>query len=379
MMLAAVLALLLASSASAQGPDNRVGLVVQFGSGAVFSACYLYTPGMTGLDLLRRMGQDPLFETQGQGVLVCRITAPGVGSDGCDYPRQPCLCQASSPVPPWKYWAYWRLQGNTWVYSDRGAAGRELQPGAVDGWGWGEGTTDYGVRPPAMTFGDICPAPTLTPSPYPTATFAPPPTPLPTQPPTDTPTVTPLPPTPTFTPLPPTATAEIPTDTPVPGAAPTETSTPIVLPALPTAPATATATPVPGLPSNTPTPAPPSPTSGTRPIASATPTAPPAPSLPPSLTPVGTRPHALTTPSPTRIDLRPALTPVLTVTVGTFALAGGQAGGSGAVDLSRLTPMPGGETETAGAKRSLPIGYAVFVLLALGLTGLIVARRERML
>ncbi|MCW5882881.1 MAG: hypothetical protein KIS91_18255, partial [Anaerolineae bacterium] len=35
-----------ATPAVAQGPDNRVGLVVQFGNGAVFSQCYAYTDGM---------------------------------------------------------------------------------------------------------------------------------------------------------------------------------------------------------------------------------------------------------------------------------------------------------------------------------------------
>ena len=185
-----------ATPATAQGPDNRVGLVVQFGNGAVFSQCYAYTDGMTGLDLLRRAGINAAVEYSSVGALVCRMSAPELGADGCDYPREDCLCQARNL--PWRYWAYWRWEGSDWVYSDRGAVGRRLQPGGVDGWAWGVGTTDFGVRPPRLSFTDICSPPTATPPPPPpSATPGPPPVVAPpsaTPPPTTTPSPTATPP-----------------------------------------------------------------------------------------------------------------------------------------------------------------------------------------
>ncbi len=144
----------LSLTTTAWSQDGRVGLVVQFGNGAVFRGCYPYRQGMTGADLLRQAGLDTAVEYSGQGAFVCRIAASGVGQDGCDYPREACQCQAQTL--PWRYWAYWRLDGGAWTYSDQGAAGRVLQPGSVDGWAWGEGGVASGVTPPLVTWGDLC-------------------------------------------------------------------------------------------------------------------------------------------------------------------------------------------------------------------------------
>lgn len=144
----------LSLTATAWSQDGRVGLVVQFGNGAVFKGCYPYTEGMTGADLLRQAGLDAAVEVSGQGAFVCRIGAAGVGQDGCDYPREACQCQAQTL--PWRYWAYWRLDGGEWTYSEQGAAGRTLRPGSVDGWAWGEGAVTAGVKPPPVTWQDLC-------------------------------------------------------------------------------------------------------------------------------------------------------------------------------------------------------------------------------
>ena len=166
LLLVGLLLVWLSLAATASAQEGRVGLVVQFGNGAVFKGCYPYTPGLTGADLLRQAGLDTAVEYSGQGAFVCRIVAPGVGQDGCDYPHEACQCQAQTL--PWRYWAYWRLEGGAWTYSEQGAAGRVLQPGSVDGWAWGEGGVASGVTPPPVTWQDLCAA--VTPLAAPTAT-----------------------------------------------------------------------------------------------------------------------------------------------------------------------------------------------------------------
>ena len=158
LLLVGLLLVWLGRVAPAWSQDNRVGLVVQFGNGAVFRGCYPYSQGMTGADLLRQAGLDTAIEYSGQGAFVCRISAAGVGQDGCDYPHEACQCQAQTL--PWRYWAYWRLDGAEWTYSDQGAAGRMLQPGSVDGWAWGAGGVTSAVKPPPVTWQDLCAAAT---------------------------------------------------------------------------------------------------------------------------------------------------------------------------------------------------------------------------
>jgi len=132
----------------AHSQDNRVGLVVQYGDGSVFMGCYPWTSDLTGESLLRRAGLNVEADyDSGMGALICRI-----GADGC--PASDCLCQAQTP--PRRYWAYWRLEGGAWTYSEQGAAGRVLQPGSVDGWAWGEGGIASGVTPPPVTWQDLC-------------------------------------------------------------------------------------------------------------------------------------------------------------------------------------------------------------------------------
>lgn len=352
----------LALPANAQPRDNRVGLVVQFGNEAVVTGCYAYTPGMTGLDLLRRAGLETAIEYQSIGALVCRIGAPTIGADGCDYPREDCLCQARTL--PWRYWAYWRLEGDSWVYADRSLSGRTLQPGDVDGWAWGIGTTDFGAKPPRLTFDNICPAPTQTPSPVPTS--APPvlPTATATEPPTRTPTasatvtLSPTPP-PSWTPtVPPTDTRVVtsaltPGVIPSPALTPFPTSSPLAEPGQFTPTRIPTASPVIVSP--------------TLPIA--TPSHTPGPTLRPALTAPLVAGQSVT---PTLAP--PGVSPTSTPTQPTTTTPTSQASVA-RVDLTRLTPVVEGGGST-GVSQTPPLSYAFFVVLIAGLLVYLLGRRR---
>ncbi len=149
----------------AQGiPGNEAGVVVDFGGGAVYTACVdLGTDGQaTGEELLRAAGYDVLIEYSSQGGAVCKI-----GAQGCNYPDQPCWCECMSS--PCIYWAYHHLAGDQWLYSTQGASTYVVHSGEVDGWAWGTGTVAQGAQPPVFTFDQICVPPTATPSPTPTA------------------------------------------------------------------------------------------------------------------------------------------------------------------------------------------------------------------
>ncbi|HJX39387.1 MAG TPA: hypothetical protein VJ714_12335, partial [Anaerolineae bacterium] len=147
----------LARGAVAQGP-YKVGLVVRFGDGSVFTDCVEFTsPEITGEDVLDRSGlsviKDPSY---GLGAAVCKI-----GNNGCNYPTQHCFCKCTGE-PPCLYWAYYYLdrQESAWIYSGMGASWHTVQAGDVEGWAWGDG--EYGgsaVEPPLMTFEELCAPP----------------------------------------------------------------------------------------------------------------------------------------------------------------------------------------------------------------------------
>lgn len=145
------------AQALAQG-TQRVGLVVKFGDGDVFTDCIDYTgPGMTGEDVLDASGLSVVKDTSyGLGAAICKI-----GDFGCDDATH-CFCQCTGE-PPCLYWAYYHLnqQEGQWVYSGMGASWHTVQPGQVEGWAWGDG--EYGgseVDPPVMTFEELCSPPT---------------------------------------------------------------------------------------------------------------------------------------------------------------------------------------------------------------------------
>ena len=188
-----VLALtLLSGMARADGP-SRVGLVVRFGDGSVFTRCIEFDEDqISGLEVLLRSGLSVIYEQSGMGAAVCKIE-----NDGCDFPAESCFCQCLGGADC-VYWSYWHLKEGVWQYSPVGASGYFVRDGDVEGWAWGPGTTGSGPEPPVIEFNSIC-------APPPTAT------PTPTTEPTETPfpTDTPVPPTPVvaFTAYPETITA----------------------------------------------------------------------------------------------------------------------------------------------------------------------------
>jgi hypothetical protein len=178
------------------GGKNRVGLVVQYGDGSVTTKCVEFDDSsITGYQLLKKAGLNPIVEHSGMGVAVCKIK-----SNGCDYPSEACFCECQGN--PCKYWVYHHLKNGSWHYSSLGASNYEVVDGDVEGWAWGEGSPTGGLEPPIYTFDQICSViatptntdipPTATPIP-PTATWT-----------VAAPTVTPTfePPTLTATPTP---------------------------------------------------------------------------------------------------------------------------------------------------------------------------------
>jgi hypothetical protein len=155
-------------AALAQG-DDKVGLVVKFGDGSVFTDCIDFSgPGMTGEDVLDLSGLPVVKDTSyGLGAAVCRIE-----EDGCDYPDEHCFCQCLGNECD--YWAYYHLdrQGGEWVYSVKGSSWNTIQAGDVEGWAWyDDDLTEAENEPPVKTFEELCapptPTPTRTPEPVP--------------------------------------------------------------------------------------------------------------------------------------------------------------------------------------------------------------------
>lgn len=385
----------------AHSEDNRVGLVVQYGDGSVFMGCYPWTADLTGETLLRRAGLNVEADYgSGMGALICRI-----GPDGCS--AQDCLCQAQTP--PLRYWAYWRLDRarGDWVYSQQGSSNRALQAGDVDGWAWGVGTVAFGAKPPRVTIEQVCPAPTVTPTPSLTFTV------------TAAPSPTRTPPAPTATTVPPPVAhaATSPTPSPAPTAAPTATRSPTSTntPAAENVAETASATPPPtdtpsivasvqqptvevaGAASDLPSPSPTSP-----PLAAATgatgasaataivtasgadgsaarPTL-PTPTLPNAAAGAAIAPAHPTAASP-GVGATPrataTATPTARVTVGGDVAGSAPAAGA-TVDLSRLTPVVAGASRGAveGVNSGAPVGYIAFVALVAGLGAALWLRRR---
>jgi energy-coupling factor transport system substrate-specific component len=151
----AVLFALAASSAYADTiPPNRAGVVARFGDGSVRTACVdLGTEDqITGEELLRRAGLAPVMEYSSLGGIVCSIDG-----QGCGYPQQACWCQCKGD--PCIYWQYYHLVDGVWTYATIGASSHMVQAGDVDGWSWGAGEEEEGLRPPLISLETICRAP----------------------------------------------------------------------------------------------------------------------------------------------------------------------------------------------------------------------------
>ena len=115
---------------SAQAP-NQVGLVVQFGDGALVTRCIEFSePGINGYDLLLRSGLSiAVSGDPTAGTALCNIEGEGCPASDCF-----CECKGSTCI----YWSYWHLVDGAWQYSSLGASGHMAAPGSVEGWrgGW---------------------------------------------------------------------------------------------------------------------------------------------------------------------------------------------------------------------------------------------------
>ena len=175
----------LLSTVTWAGSPNRVGLVVRFGDGSLFTHCVEFDENqISGLEVLLKAGLNIIYESSGpEGAAVCKIE-----NEGCDYPAEDCFCQCPGG-PNCIYWSYWHLKGGAWEYSQVGASGYYVSDGDVEGWSWAVELSQ------GIAFDDICTSlltatstNTTNPTSTPTATHTPPPT--------ATPTSTQVPPTP---------------------------------------------------------------------------------------------------------------------------------------------------------------------------------------
>ena len=150
------LALLLLAAPGAPWPagadePNQAGLVIQFSEDRAETQCIPFDAGeIAGNDFLARSGLDLVIDaTSGLGITVCQIEG-----QGCAFPAEHCFCQCMGGEGC-RYWNYfYREPGDEeWTYSPLGALLREVQPGGVEAWVWGDGQT-----PPdeGLTFEAIC-------------------------------------------------------------------------------------------------------------------------------------------------------------------------------------------------------------------------------
>lgn len=134
-------------AATAGGP-NRATVVVDTGTGPVWSACVSFSGTISGIEALNRADAviadlDPVYDQYtGLGRAVCRLR--GVGSDPPD-----CLGKTTS---------YWSYSHNGRVASVGGGA-VTVHDGDVEGWRYGSGSlpraatqgTEAASAPPATT------------------------------------------------------------------------------------------------------------------------------------------------------------------------------------------------------------------------------------
>ena len=145
------------------GGAQQATVVVDTGSGPVWSACITFTGTVSGVEALELAtrtipGLDPVYDIYaGQGRAVCRLL--GVGN-----PPPDCLGKSV------EYWSYFR----NGKYAGGGAGAAAVRDGDVEGWRWGRGTppraatagTEAAVAPPKPTpTTTTSPAPPVTPGP----------------------------------------------------------------------------------------------------------------------------------------------------------------------------------------------------------------------
>ncbi|MEZ5177104.1 MAG: hypothetical protein R2746_02165 [Acidimicrobiales bacterium] len=123
---------------AAAGGPQRATVVVDTGSGAVWSACISFRGDVSGIEALELAkaqipGLAPVYDVYaGEGRAVCRLR--GVGTDPPD-----CLGKSID------YWGYFR-NGRYW---STGAGAARVRDGDVEAWRWGSS----GAKPRTATDG----------------------------------------------------------------------------------------------------------------------------------------------------------------------------------------------------------------------------------
>lgn len=117
-----------AAATCAATPGDHVAVVIDYGAfpggDGLWSRCVRWSPGMTGMQVLRAAtGGQVGTDRSGK---VCQIRGlPGDFDVGnCSAPRDGKL----------SYWAYFRGDGSSWTYSGVGSAGVRADPQVVEGW-----------------------------------------------------------------------------------------------------------------------------------------------------------------------------------------------------------------------------------------------------
>lgn len=135
----------------AQAPE-QAGLVIVTGDDEPATYCVDIAPGeeITGNELLQRAGVKVVADQSAMGASICSLNGTG-----CAFPADACFCQCQGT--PCTYWSYWRQdEAGAWQYATAGAANTRIRAGTVEGWVWGEGTTQSAIAPPALALADIC-------------------------------------------------------------------------------------------------------------------------------------------------------------------------------------------------------------------------------
>jgi hypothetical protein len=146
---ALVLAMSFATLARA---DGEAGIVVQEGD-QVTTYCVAFSgDGITGQDLLKKVGFSIEAYGGGSGLAVCALNQTGC-QDASSFTSCFCQCQGSDCT----YWAFFTRQyGKGWVYSALAFNLLKAKDGDVHGWKWGKGSLNNAPAPQDITFNQIC-------------------------------------------------------------------------------------------------------------------------------------------------------------------------------------------------------------------------------
>jgi hypothetical protein len=119
--------------------ENQAALVVTLPDGTTVMRCVNYnTAEITGFELLQQSGLklENIFDP-GMGPAVCGIENQGCKSDNC-------FCEMPN------FFSYWHWENDTWSFSQAGAGVYMVQPGALEGWSWGD------TAPVEITYKAVC-------------------------------------------------------------------------------------------------------------------------------------------------------------------------------------------------------------------------------